>query len=175
MVATSSPPPQQLPTHGSADASVHNFADAGAYLNALDANEHDEELLVVNYYASYCKICQRSSINYKKIANEMKEQPLRLARLEVSRLPTNLLKKLGLTRLPFVQIFRHGKCVASFSTGPSHMFAPKVRDTLQTCLARTQDEWDAFLREFDAPIQENIQSQEVLRDYVRERVKEMKP
>jgi hypothetical protein len=86
------------------------------------------------------------------------------------------LKQLGVTKFPFCQIFVRGDCVASFglSTGGSggggsggsggggvgaaaaaHLFGQRVRDTLDTCLARTEDEWETFRTDFAVPIQDN--------------------
>lgn len=147
------------------DTPVHNFQSPAQYLEALDANHEDNELLVVKYYASYCKICQRASISFKKIAMDRNDKPVRFARLESSRMPADLLRQLGLTKFPFVQIFRHGKIVASFSTGPSHMFAPKVRNTVDTCLQRSEEEWAELEKEFGHEIQANLEAREALRKY----------
>lgn len=156
------------PSEGAISSAVYNFVDPLQYLKAIDQTNDGDELLVVKYYASYCKLCQRASINYKKIASGHQENksPVRFAKIEASLLPPDLWKKMGVTKLPFIQIFRHGRCVASFSTGPSHMFTPKVRDTLKTCLNRSGQEWQLFESQFAEQIQENIQAREYVREYL---------
>ena len=163
-MSTAAPPG---PTKCSVTGPVHSFSTPALYLDALDDNEHDDELLVVKYYATYCKVCQRASINYKKIATDRRDQPVRFAKLECSRLHADILRELGLSKFPFIQVFRHGACVASFSTGPSHMFNGKVRDTVDMCLARSDDEWHAFEKQFSAEIQANRDAREKLRKSLR--------
>lgn len=73
------------------------------------------------------------------------------------------LRSLGVTKFPFVQIYRKGLCVASFSTGPSHLFVKKVRDTIDLCLERTPDVWDSYANEFCDEIQSNQRARHALR------------
>jgi len=154
---------QPSPTKSAVGTSpVHSFSTPSHYLDALDDNEHDDELLVVKYFASYCKVCQRASFKYKKIAVERQDQPVRFAKLECTRLHADTLRNLGLSKFPFVQIFRHGACVASFSTGPIHMFNGKVRDTVDMCLARSDAEWHAFEEQFSTEIQANRDARQEL-------------
>lgn len=102
---------------------IHNFASIQECLNFLDAQrdaattmstmtEQSPDMAVVMYYASYCRICKRASITYKKLASTAAyEKDFVFARVEAGRLQADLLKKLGLTKFPFMQIFRKGKCV----------------------------------------------------------------
>ena len=78
---------------------------------------------------------------------------LRFAVVEVSVLGIPSVKKLGVNLSPYVQIFRNGRCVASFSTGPAHNFATKTGSTLDLCTGRTPQEWSDFETEFAVPIQ----------------------
>jgi len=121
-----------------------------------------KEFVVVKYYAHYCKICQRAGMQFKKIATEYPD--ISFGKVESMVLPdsANTLRSLGVSKFPFVQIYRKGQCVASFSTGPSHLFVKKVRDTIDSCLKRSPEEWNAFLSEFSSEIESNRQARETL-------------
>jgi len=70
-------------------------------------------------------------------------------------LTVDALRALGLTKFPFVQIFYGGDCVASFSTGPSHLFRQRVQGTLDVCLNRSEEEWTALRQYFADDIRKN--------------------
>jgi len=120
-----------------------------------DAQSQQSKFVVVEYFASYCKLCQRAGMIFKKIAMENSAKPVSFHKLEASRLPSDTLRTLGVTKFPYIQIFYRGDCVASFSTGASHVFGPRVRDTIDLCLARSDEEWQDFGRDFGKEIQEN--------------------
>jgi thiol-disulfide isomerase/thioredoxin len=147
-----------------------NFGSPLEFLDALDNNcynSDDDQLLVVKYYANYCKACQRASISYKKLAAEFIKAGVQFARVEAStQWSAADLRPLGVTKFPFVQIYRRGRCVASFSTGPSHLFQRVVRETLTTCLQRNVDEWDRLLADFTDEIAENCAARHDLRNRI---------
>ena len=180
------PPPPPSPS----SPLIHNFESRREFLDALDNNRQtSDELLIVKYHAHYCRICQRCSITYRKVAHEytMKQQQqqqqhqqqkqqqqshqntstqnrIHFTRLEASAWTADELKSLGLTKFPFVQIYRQGDCVASFSTGPSHLFTRRVRDTLDACLQRSDVEWEAWTKQlFATEIAQNHQARQILR------------
>ena len=113
-------------------------------------------LTLVLFHAHYCKICQRATMQLGKAS---KEYPtVQFAKIEARTIPepsADNLRQLGVSKFPFLQIFRHGDCVASFSTGPSHMFMRKVRGTLDLCLDRDEDCWKEFCDEFASEIRVN--------------------
>lgn len=123
-----------------------------------------KDLTIIKYHASYCKVCQRSGIQYKKLATEYPDVHFAKVEHQVLPHPTPMLKSLGVTKFPFIQFYRHGKCVASFSTGPSHLFVKMVRDTLQACRKRTDEEWQAFEEQFSKEIQDNIHARKALQN-----------
>jgi hypothetical protein len=138
-------------------------------------NNHGNRILVVKYYANYCKICQRAGINYKKVAMEQQQQQQQqqqqarqtgvdqqhfvdFYQLDAGRLPSETLKQLGVTKFPYCQVFVGGDCVSSFGLGTgaaAHLLGQRVRDTIDICRARTPDEWQAFQRDFSVPIKDN--------------------
>ena len=130
----------------------------GKKTTATTTTSKDNQFTVIKYYADYCRLCQRASIQLKKLSNEYPN--VDFVKIEQATLPkpsADTLRALGVTKFPFIQIYSaEGKLVASFSTGPSHMFMKKVRDTIQLCLDRSTEEWNDFLTEFDIPIQDNI-------------------
>jgi thiol-disulfide isomerase/thioredoxin len=130
-------------------------------LNVMDGNCDgdngvDDALTLVLFHAHYCKICQRAGIQLNKAAKEYPS--VNFAKVESQVFPepaADNLRTLGVSKFPFIQIYRKGQCVASFSTGPTHMFMKKVRDTLDLCLERDEDCWNGFVTEFAEPIESN--------------------
>jgi thiol-disulfide isomerase/thioredoxin len=149
---------------------VQDFDTPLQFLEALSLLENNSRFIVVKYYATYCKICQRAAITYKKIATEQQQQqlphPVDFYGLDAGRLPGDTLRTLGVTKFPFVQIFFQGDCVASFSTGanPSHLFGQRVQSTVDTCLTRTPDEWEAFRIDFAGVLNDNREARDAVRD-----------
>ena len=121
-------------------------------------------LTLVLFHAHYCKICQRATMQLVKAS---KEYPtVRFAKIEAQTMPdpaADNLRQLGVSKFPFLQIYRHGDCVASFSTGPTHMFLRKVRGTLDLCLERDEDCWKEFCHEFATEIRVNRDARHQLR------------
>ncbi|OEU15760.1 hypothetical protein FRACYDRAFT_240456 [Fragilariopsis cylindrus CCMP1102] len=127
--------------------------------NNIDNSENSMEssgMTLILFHASYCKICQRAGM---QLIRACKEYPsVKFAKVEASVFPdpaTPKLKSLGVTKFPFVQIYHYGKCVASFSTGPTHMFMRSVRNTLDLCLERDDECWNGFVTEFSNEIESN--------------------
>lgn len=158
------PPPVQSQSHGSSRPlnSVEAITTTTDLTAFMLGSQNEDELMVVKYYAHYCKICQRAGIQLKKIASEYPD--VRFAKVESMVFPDSAqsLRSLGVTKFPFVQIYRKGQCVASFSTGPSHLFVKKVRDTIDICLNRSPEEWESFVSEFSNEIEANQQARESL-------------
>jgi len=130
--------------------------------NNDDTEPHDGLTLVL-FHAHYCKICQRATMQLTKAAREYPS--VRFARVEARVFPepaADHLRTLGVSKFPFVQLYRGGDCVASFSTGPTHMFMRKVRDTLGLCLERDEACWESFSSEFSAEIASNRGAREAL-------------
>jgi hypothetical protein len=173
---------QTMPIATQTKSLVHDFATPLQFLEALSlSHEHNNNrFMVVKYYASYCKICQRASINYKKIAIEQQQTQARqnddehkhqidFYQLDAGRLPGDTLKTLSVTKFPFCQIFFRGDCVASFglSTGAAaHLFGQRVRDTLDMCLARSEDEWEAFRIDFAPQIKDNLSKRDAVQEHL---------
>jgi hypothetical protein len=75
--------------------------------------------------------------------------------VEVTSNP-KLCQIVGVTRFPFIQIYRNGERVASFGTGPAHNFQKIVGDTIDQLLHHTsQEEWEAKRRLFTVEIQQS--------------------
>ena len=171
-------------------------------LPTLQQDDDQEQWYVVKYFVSYCKVCQRSALNYKKIAleyaaanddNDKDKEPstvvghrnrVHFVRADAtswtgvssssessssSQQQQQWLKQLGITKFPFVQVYRGrtGACVASFSTGgTSYMFARRVRETLQAIVTRSPQEWKDFEQNCQSAMDENAQvRRQVLQDY----------
>lgn len=170
-VTTSTPPAPVQVQPSTAPAKSPKATSRAHAITILESTEElaefmngvgGDELTVVKYHAHYCKICQRAGIQLKKVASEFPN--VRFGKVESMVFPdsANTLRGLGVTKFPFLQIYRRGQCVASFSTGPSHMFAKRVRDTLTDCEQRTPAEWDAFVSEFSNEISSNQEARSIL-------------
>jgi thiol-disulfide isomerase/thioredoxin len=127
-------------------------------LEVMDNGSADDQLVVIKYHAYYCKVCQRAGVQLKKVATQYPD--IKFAKVLSLVFPdtAKTLRSLGVTKFPFLQVYRQGKCVASFSSGPSHFFASKVRDTLDACRQRSQQEWDEFETEFSKEIDDNVRA-----------------
>lgn len=127
-------------------------------------NTNESDMTLILFHAHYCKICQRATMQMTKAAREYPS--VNFAKAEAKVIPepaADNLRTLGISKFPFVQIYRRGACVASFSTGPTHMFMRKIRGTLDLCLERDEDCWDNFSKDFAAEIQGNRDAREQLR------------
>jgi len=125
--------------------------------NIDNDSSSSSSMTLILFHANYCKICQRAAMQLNRAAKEYPS--VNIAKVEASIFPNpdsaEKLRSLGISKFPFVQIYRNGQCVASFSTGPTHMFMRKVRDTLDLCLGRDDICWDNFVTEFTVDIQSN--------------------
>jgi hypothetical protein len=159
---------------------VLDFDTPLQFLEAISPSQNNNRFTVVKYYATYCKICQRAAISYKKIATEQQQQqnkndslphPIDFYQLDAGRVPGDTLRTLGVTKFPFVQIYFRGDCVASFATGanPSHLFGQRVQSTVDTCLTRTPDEWEAFRIDFAVVLKDNKEARDAVQESLMEK------
>lgn len=150
-----------IPSATAADAktqssSVKLLATTQELLDTMEGDGSPEKLVVIKYHAHYCKICQRAGLGFKKVATEYPD--VQFAKVESLVFPdkAKTLRSLGVTRFPFVQIYRQGKCVASFSTGPSHRLVRRVRANIYDCRQRSKEEWEEFSNQSSDEIQSNL-------------------
>lgn len=150
------------PTESVSKAHAITILESTEALTEFMNGSGGDELTVIKYHAHYCKICQRAGIQLKKVASEFPD--VRFGKVESMVFPdsANTLRSLGVSKFPFVQIYRHGECVASFSTGPSHMFVKRVRDTIGDCQRRSPEEWQHFTTEFANEIASNHEARQAL-------------
>ena len=135
---------------------VESAEELATLMDCTIADNNSDQLTLILFHAHYCKICQRATMQLTKAAREYPN--VNFAKVESKVVPepqADNLRALGITKFPFVQIFRHGDCVASFSTGPTHMFLRSVRGTLDLCLQRDNQAWSDFAIEFEEYIREN--------------------
>ncbi|KAL7430733.1 hypothetical protein ACHAXM_002332 [Skeletonema potamos] len=81
----------------------------------------DERLSIVKVYASWCKTCKVFDVRYRKLANQMSDDPVRFAEMQYDT-PANeeMCKLLNATKLPYVLIYRGSKGkVADFQCTPA--------------------------------------------------------
>lgn len=135
------------------DSPVHTFTSLVECLDAMDNVGDGPEYTVVLYFAHYCKLCHQANIPYKRMAYQASPNEIRFTRLETSILTTSQYEMLGISRVPFIQIYRHGVCVASFST--KWQLHQKLTDTLEVCKSRSTSDWYGFMRLFEREIDEN--------------------
>jgi len=153
------------------------------YMNALDLfdsidNAPPNELTVVLCFAHYCKTCQRANIPFKQLAyghgheqGSTTSPRTRFVRLETSALSPHQFRSLGIDRLPFLQIYRNGICVASCSavervgrTSTRLVLRPRLLEALEACRGRSASGWVAFRKAFAPEIEANLAARRGLRE-----------
>lgn len=128
-------------------------------------NSHPAGMTLILFHAHYCKICQRATMQLTRASKEYPSVGFCKAESRIVPKPVaDNLRLLGVTKFPFVQIYRGGNCVASFSTGPTHLFLRKVRETLDLCLDRDKDAWEGFYNEFATEIDANRDARRKLKN-----------
>jgi Thioredoxin len=145
---------------------VHPISSMEELLSIMDGhrNQAKDQLTVIKYYADYCKLCQRAGIQMKRLVTEFPTVDFtKIEQKALTQPSADTLRALGVTKFPWIQIYRGGQCVASFSTGPSHMFMKRVRDTVTLCLERSPEAWQEFGNEFATPMEENAATRQRLR------------
>ena len=132
---------------------VLTFESIEQFLDTID-RAAPNQLTVVLYYAHYCKVCHKANIPYKKLA--YKNSDIRFTRLETSPMTVEQFKMLGISKVPFVHIYRNGICVAAFST--KWQLEARLAEVLQLCQQRSLGEWRSFMSQLDLEIQKNKQA-----------------
>lgn len=149
----------EVPKRRSLQSPVETFTTLIECLDAMDNSisgkgaDSGPELTVVLFFAHYCKLCHAANIPYKKMAYQADPNQIRFTRLETSVMTVAQFRSLGISRVPFVQIYRHGVCVASFST--KWQLESKLKETLKDCQSRSISGWMNFMRRFENEIQDN--------------------
>jgi thiol-disulfide isomerase/thioredoxin len=140
--------------------SVTSHTNAMDLLDQIDTAPPND-LTVVLFFAHYCKTCQRAIVPFKQLANDS-ESSVRFVRFETSSLSPKQFFSLGIDRVPFLQIYRNGICVASFSatektsrTSRKMVLRPRLLENIEACRRRSMTEWSAFRDKYDAEIEAN--------------------
>jgi hypothetical protein len=142
-------------------------------------NALPNQLTVVLYFAHYCKMCHQANIPYKKLAYSYEEETSLLydddesdkdPKIQFTRIETSVLTKpqfqsLGISRVPFVQIYRNQICIASFSTN-FRILEEQLKDTLVISKHRSILEWVSFFNQHDKEIQSNKLARQTIRNEI---------
>jgi hypothetical protein len=147
--------PLQVPVQSSSP--VHTLTSTQEFLDCID-QAAIKELTIVLFHAHYCKVCQRSNIQYRKVAYRYPD--IQFCRLETSHFSSEHLRSLGVTRLPFVQIYRNQICVASFST--RNELEKSLTHTIELCQSRDVLQWKSFWDAHQVEIAENRRARRAL-------------
>mmetsp|Transcript_19199 Transcript_19199/g.28758 ORF Transcript_19199/g.28758 Transcript_19199/m.28758 type:complete len:248 (-) Transcript_19199:1512-2255(-) len=112
--------------------------------------EYDERILVVEFYASWCKSCHKFGQKYKQLARKyadkvdengeiVEEGKIRFAQVEYGA-NVHLCRSFGIKKLPYVQIYKAplGK-ITEFVCGPKY-FDDRLVKPLEEYLVMTDDE-----------------------------------
>lgn len=137
---------------------VTTFTSIVECLDSID-NAQPNELMVLLYFAHYCRMCHQANIPFKKLAYSNPD--VKFTRLETSVLTSKQLRSMGISKVPFVQIYRNGICVASFST--KWRLESALRETLSLCQRRSLGDWQSFCYQYDDEIHLNKKARERLR------------
>jgi hypothetical protein len=150
--------PDQPPDRRELQSPVTTFTTVEECLNSMD--ESTSDLTVILFFAHYCKKCHQANIPYKRLAYSNPDTTF--TRLETSLMTSQQLKSLGVSRVPFLQIYRNGICVASFAT--PWKLETQLADTLELCQRRSVSDWLAFCQQHDNDIQSNKQTRQHIRE-----------
>ncbi len=142
------------------ETSVKTHTNAMDLLNQIDTAPPND-LTIVLFFAHYCKTCQRAFAPYKQLANDA-TQGLHFCRLETSALSPKQFTSMGIDRVPFLQIYRNGICVASFSatqkitpTSSKIVLKQRLSEQIDACQRRSLMEWSTFRDQHDKEIEAN--------------------
>jgi hypothetical protein len=131
------------------------------FLNFVTQDKDDgtKQLCVIQYHASWCKVCRLVAAKYKKIATEYtttnSTRPLvRFADVEVGK-NAQLCQTLGIRVFPFIEMYEGGVKVASFSTGASYKFNSIVTKSIREKLAMSKEGKIEFLQRYQDEILES--------------------
>ena len=118
------------------------------YLDFL--KESDDNLVVIEFYAAWCKSCHKFGMKYKHLAslhgdkvdgkdNVIQKGKVRFAQVEYGA-NVRLCRTFGVKKLPFLQIYKAplGK-ITEFVCGPGN-FNEKVKSRVESYLTMSDDE-----------------------------------
>mmetsp|Transcript_16784 Transcript_16784/g.33479 ORF Transcript_16784/g.33479 Transcript_16784/m.33479 type:complete len:216 (-) Transcript_16784:47-694(-) len=114
--SSTDPNPSPLPSSRSAPPAVRDVDTQVSFLQALEEAARREQVVVVKFYAKWCKSCQAFNKKYSRLPSL--HPSVSFLSVEYSSLP-RLCKSLGVTHLPTVQMYkgRRGR-VRHFSCSP---------------------------------------------------------
>lgn len=148
---------------------VKTLTSAMDLLDQIDQAEPND-LTAVLFFAHYCKTCQRAFVPYKQLANSHKETA-KFIRFETSVLTPKQFFSLGIDRVPFLQIYRNGICVSSFSatqkiskTSSKIVLRSRFLEELDTCQRRSLTDWLTFRDQHDRKIEANKAARAKIRE-----------
>lgn len=134
-------PPPTSPSEDSVDrlsAPVQTLAETEEFLQLLGEAAANGEVVVVKYYARFCRACKAVAPKFERLARQYEGVNLRFVDVEFES-SKPLCKAMGIKSLPHTQVFAgsQGK-VADFSIAPSKF------DRLENFLARNVEGSKSF-------------------------------
>lgn len=149
--------------------SVETITNAMDLLDSIETAPPND-LTIVLFFAHYCKTCQRAFAPYKQLANTA-TQGIRFVRFETSGLMPKQFRGLGIDRVPFLQIYRNGICVSSFSavqkistTSSKIVLKQRLLEQIDACQRRSLSDWSAFRKQHDREIEANKAARAMVRE-----------
>ena len=141
--------------------------------NAFPRNPYHQQqppqLTVIEYYADYCRICQRAALAYQKIASKARKEDwgVQFCKLEATQhLEHSQLKELDIPMFPYVHVYYGERRVASLRAVPVAQLQDNLMAVLQDCWDKTEGDWKAYERDYASELQE----QQASRDAVRQEI-----
>jgi thiol-disulfide isomerase/thioredoxin len=124
---------------------IHNLSE---FLDFLA--ESDDRVVVVEYYAAWCKSCHKFNVKYKQLANKyadkinedgdiVEDGSVRFAKVEYGA-NVRLCKTFGIKKLPYVHMYKAplGK-ITEFVCGPK-FFDERLKTRLEKYLSMSDEE-----------------------------------
>ena len=146
---------------------VTTFETLEECLSSMDGKSTNSDLTVVLFVAHYCKKCHEAYKSYKRIASS-NPPSIDFTRIETSLMSLHQLRLVGVSRVPFIQIYRNGSCVASFaaSSPPSSKLESQLQATIDSCQQRSKTDWMKFCQHHREEIQHNKNARQTIRSKI---------
>ena len=145
---------------------VTTFETLEECLSLMDRKPANGDLTVVLFFAHYCKKCHEAYKSYKRLASS--NPSIDFTRIETSLMSLKQLRLVGVSRVPFIQIYRDGCCVASFaaSSPPSSKLESQLQETIDSCQQRSKTDWMKFCQHHVEEIQRNKHARQTIKSKV---------
>jgi len=94
--------------------------------NKVLASGSTDGIVVIKFYASFCRACKTMAPKFRQLASNYKDVPIHFAEIELMA-NRDLCKALGIKRVPSVHFYHDGNKIEDFVCGPKKIPVLKER------------------------------------------------